>query len=181
MRSLVVAGTTLTALRADLTRQEVDAIVNAANEHLDHGGGLAGAIVRAGGGEIQDESDRWVAEHGPLTPGRAAVTGAGRLPARCVVHVAGPRHREGQDNAGLLRIAARAALDAASSAGCRTVALPAISAGVFGYPPADAARVVATEAAAWAEDHPGSLDEIRLIGYDTAAEEAFDAALEGLG
>ena len=61
------------------------------------------------------------------------------------------------------------------------MALPAISAGVFGYPPPDAARVVATEAAAWAEDHPGSLDEIRLIGYDTAAEEAFDAALEGLG
>ena len=89
MRSLVVAGTTLTALRADLTRQEVDAIVNAANEHLDHGGGLAGAIVRAGGWEIQDESDRWVAEHGPLTPGRAAVTGAGTT-ARPLRH---PRRR----------------------------------------------------------------------------------------
>jgi putative ATPase len=180
MRSLVVAGTTLAALRADLTRQEVDAIVNAANEHLDHGGGLAGAIVRAGGGEIQDESDRWVAEHGPLAPGRAAVTGAGRLPARFIVHVAGPRYQEGQDNAGLLSTAARAALDAAAAEGCRTVALPAISAGVFGYPPADAARVVATEAAAWAREHPGSLDEIRLIGYDTAAEEAFDAGLAAL-
>lgn len=178
MRSLVVAGTTLTALRADLTRQEVDAVVNAANEHLSHGGGLAGAIVRAGGREIQDESDRWVAEHGPLTSGVAAVTDAGRLPARFIIHVAGPRYREGQDNAGRLRAAVGAALDAAAAAGCRTVALPAISAGIFGYPLDEAARVVAAQCASWAREHPGSLDEIRLVGLDAAVEKAFEAALE---
>ncbi len=71
----------------------------------------------AGGEEIQDESDRWVAAHGPLSPGVAAVTGAGRLPARFVIHVAGPRYRQGQDNEGLLRLAVRAALDAAAAHG----------------------------------------------------------------
>ena len=103
MHSVAIAGTTVSALRADLTLQEVDAVVNAANEYLAHGGGLAAAIVAAGGWEIQEESDRWVAEHGPLSPGVAAVTGAGRMPARMVIHVAGPRYRAGQDNEGLLR------------------------------------------------------------------------------
>jgi len=181
MRSVTIAGTTVTALCADLTLQEVDAIVNAANEHLQHGGGLAGAIVRAGGGEIQDESDRWVAEHGPLSPGRAAVTWAGHLPARRVIHVAGPVYRIGQDNEGLLRAAVRAALDAARIEGCRTVALPAISAGIFGYPRDEATRAIAAECASWAKAHSGALREIRLVGFDAATEEAFAGGLDGLG
>jgi putative ATPase len=180
MRSVTIAGTTVTALSADLTLQEVDAIVNAANEHLRHGGGLAGAIVRAGGGEIQEESDRWVAEHGPLSPGRAAVTWAGRLPSRRVIHVAGPVYRVRQDNAGLLRVAVGAALDAAAGEACRTVALPAISAGIFGYPRDEAARVIAAECASWAQAHPGALEEIRLVGYDDTGAESFAAALASL-
>jgi len=177
MDEATVGGTRLTALCADLTRQRVDAIVNAANEYLVHGGGLAGAIVLAGGEEIQDESDRWVAEHGPLSPGVAAVTGAGRLPARMVIHVAGPIHREGQDNEALLQVAVGAALDAAAARGCRTMALPAISAGIFGYPLREAAQVIAASCASWATAHPGSLDEIRLVGFDPAAQEAFAAGL----
>jgi len=177
MLTVTIAGTALTALCADLTRQDVDAIVNAANEWLAHGGGLAAAIVAAGGEEIQDESDRWVAQHGPLSPGVAAVTGAGCLPARFVVHVAGPRYREGQDNEGLLRLAVRAALDAAAAHGCHTVALPAISAGIFGYPLGEAAATIAAACAAWARGHPDGLDEIRLVGFDPTAEEAFAAGL----
>lgn len=177
MQSVVIAGTTVSALRADLTLQEVDAVVNAANEHLAHGGGLAAAIVAAGGWEIQEESDRWVAEHGPLSPGVAAVTGAGRMPARMVIHVAGPRYQAGQDNEGLLRTAVRAALDAALERECRTVALPAISAGIFGYPLSEAASVIACACAAWAGEHPGALAEIRLVGFNEAVEEAFAAAL----
>jgi putative ATPase len=180
MFTVTVAGTALTALCADLTREEVDAIVNAANEWLAHGGGLAAAIVRAGGEEIQDESARWVAAHGPLAPGVAAVTGAGRLPARFVIHVAGPRYRTGQDNEGLLRLAVHATLDAAVARGCRTVALPAISAGIFGYPLAEAAAAIAATGAAWAREHPGSLDEIRLVGFNPVAEEAFAAGLKAL-
>jgi O-acetyl-ADP-ribose deacetylase (regulator of RNase III) len=178
MKAIEVAGIVLSAVQADLTRQEVDAVVNAANEHLAHGGGLAGAIVRAGGRQIQEESDRWVAEHGSLSPGTAAITGAGRMPARMVIHVAGPRYRAGQDNDGLLRVAVRAALDAAAGHGCRTVAMPAISAGIFGYPLAEATRVIAAACAAWAGEHPGALEEIRLVGFDTAAADGFAAGLE---
>jgi O-acetyl-ADP-ribose deacetylase (regulator of RNase III) len=181
MHAIVVAGTTLSARRADLTLQEVDAVVNAANEHLVHGGGLAAAIVAAGGWEIQEESDRWVVEHGPLSPGVAAATGAGKMPARFVVHVAGPRYRAGQDNEGRLRTAVRAALDAALEHECRTVAMPALSAGIFGYPAGEATRVIASECAAWAGEHPGALDEIRLIGVSAAVGEAFAAALAPLG
>jgi O-acetyl-ADP-ribose deacetylase (regulator of RNase III) len=180
MGSVVVAGTTISAVEADLTREQVDAVVNAANEHLQHGGGLAAAIVRAGGWEIQEESDRWVGEHGPLSPGRAAVTGAGRMPAGCVIHVAGPRFRASQDNEGLLGRAVGAALDAAAVRGCRTVALPAISAGIFGYPLGEAAGVIAIACAAWARAHPGALEEIRLVGFDQAAADAFGAGLAAL-
>ena len=181
MPAIEVAGTTISALRADLTRQKVDAVVNAANDYLAHGGGLAGAIVAAGGWEIQEESDRWVAEHGPLTPGVAAVTGSGRMLARFVIHVAGPRYRVRQDNEGLLRAAVRAALDAAAAHECRTVAVPAISAGIFGYPLAEATRVIAAACAAWAGEHPGALEEIRLVGFDAAAADGFAAGLEETG
>jgi O-acetyl-ADP-ribose deacetylase (regulator of RNase III) len=181
MQAIVVAGTTISVLRADLTAQQVDAVVNAANEHLEHGGGLAAAIVRAGGREIQEESDRWVAEHGPLSPGVAAVTGAGTMAAGMVIHVAGPRYQARQDNERLLRTAVRAALDTALERQCRAVAMPALSAGFFGYPVGEATRVIASECAAWAGEHPNALDEIRLIGFDAAVEEAFATALAALG
>jgi len=80
-------------LEGDLTTQKVDAVVNAANEHFAHGGGVAAAIVAAGGQVIQDESDAWVGKHGPLSPGVAAVTGAGTMSSRWVIQVAGPRPR----------------------------------------------------------------------------------------
>ena len=161
------------AIQGDLTAQPVDAIVNAANEYLAHGGGVAAAIVRAGGRIIQEESERWVAANGPVTTGKAAVTTAGSLPASHVIHVAGPRYRQGQDNEGLLRAAVSAALGAASEAGDRSVAMPAISAGIFGYPKEDACRVIAEECLAWVDGHPGSLDEIRLVGWDAETAELF--------
>ena len=105
---ITAGSTTIRAKQGDLTALDVDAIVNAANDRLQHGGGLAAAIVRAGGLEIQVESDRWVREHGPLAPGEAAVTTAGRMTCRAVVHVAGPMWREDQDNAELLSAAVRA-------------------------------------------------------------------------
>jgi len=176
-----IGATTIRALRGDLTTLEVDAIVNAANPGLTHGGGVAAAIVRAGGTVVQHESDRWVAEHGPLLPGTAALTTAGAMPARCVVHVAGPVYRAGRDNQRLLRLAVAAALDAASAAGCRSVALPAISAGVFGYPLDEATAVIASEAAAWSSRHPDSLDAISLVGFDERVTEAFAAGIAALG
>lgn len=162
-----VAGTRIVAVEGDLTRQDVDAIVNAANRELQHGGGVAGAISRAGGPTIQQESDAWIEEHGPLEDGEAAVTGAGDLPSRRVVHVAGPVFDdERDDNEDRLRAAVRAALRAARETGCRTVALPAISAGVYGYPPAAATAVIADEVIDVARTGQGPFDEVRLIGLD---------------
>ena len=154
----------------DLTSQPVDAIVNAANEYLAHGGGVAAAIVRAGGQVIQDESDLWVREHGPLGPGQAAVTTGGSLPARHVIHVVGPRYRDGQDNAGLLGEAVEAALAAAADLGIGSIAFPAISAGTFGYPRAQASRVIKGWTGA-------RLQRIVLVGYDEAAANDFRSAL----
>ncbi len=165
--SVDIAGTRIVARQGDLTVQQVDAIVNAANKDLQHGGGVAGAIASAAGPTLQRESDRWIDEHGRLQDGRAAVTGAGELPCRHVIHVAGPVHDpDRDDNESRLRAACRAALDAAREHDCRTVALPAISAGIYGYPPDEATAVLADEAAAWAREHDGALDEIRLIGLD---------------
>jgi len=151
---ITVGATTIKAEHGDLTTTEVDVVVNAANERLAHGGGLAGAIVEAGGSVIQDESDAWVLENGPLSPGTAAVTGPGTLP--CAVG---------------------AALATAASEGHRSVALPAISAGIFGYPPQEATAVIASEAASWAAEHPNALRLIRLIGAVEEAAEGFATSL----
>ena len=175
-----IAGTAIAVLQGDITRQEVDAVVNAANEYLVHGGGVAAAIAHAGAPDVQEESDRWVDQHGPLGPGVAAVTPAGPMPAQWVVHVVGPRYRPNQDNVGLLAGAVDAALDAAAGAGAVTVALPAISAGIFGYPRAEATEVITAAAADWVSRYPGILDEIRLIGFDAACAADFAAAVERL-
>lgn len=176
--SVEVAGARVVVVQGDLTQQDVAAVVNAANEGLVHGGGVAWALVAAGGDVVQDESDAWVAEHGPVGVGQAAVTTAGDMPALHVIHVVGPIYREGQDNEGLLRAAVAAALDAAALEGDRSIAFPAISAGIFGYPKAEATAVLASEVVVWLAANPGTLDEVRLVGYDTETVEAFTAGLE---
>jgi putative ATPase len=173
-----VGAHTLLVVEGDLTTQVVDAVVNAANEQLAHGGGVAAALARAGGPAVQDESDRWVAEHGPVKPGQAAVTTAGNMPARWLVHVVGPRHRDGQDNEGLLRQAVGAALDAAAEVGATSVALPVISAGIFGYPLAQAAAVLVSQAHDWMSGRVGGSPlEVRLVGRDPQAVRALEAAM----
>jgi len=177
---ITVGTTAISTAQDDLTTMDVDVIVNAANERLAHGGGLALAIVRAGGDVIQQESDGWVLEHGPLHPGIAAVTGSGSLPCQAVVHVAGPVYKEGRDNEELLRTAVGAALAAATGEEHRSVALPAISAGIFGYPMDEASAVIASAAADWAEEHPNALHQIVLVGFSDRATEAFEAGLAAL-
>lgn len=116
-------------IEGDLTELDVDAIVNAANSSLAHGGGVAGAISRKGGPSIQKESD----EIGHVPVGSAAVTGAGNLPARWVIHAVGPRMGEGNEDE-KLENATRASLERAEEIGAASVAFPAISTGIFGYP-----------------------------------------------
>ena len=124
-------------IEGDITTLEVDAIVNAANSELQHGGGVAGAIVRRGGAEIQEESDRI----GHVPVGRAAPTGAGQLKAKWVIHAVGPRMGEGDEDRKLME-ATRSALEVAEELGAATLAFPAISAGIFGYPIDRCARIM---------------------------------------
>jgi O-acetyl-ADP-ribose deacetylase (regulator of RNase III) len=120
-------------VRGDLLAEPVDAIVNAANGHLAHGGGVAGIISRAAGPELQTASDRLVAERGPFPTGGAVVTTAGKLPFKGVIHAVGPRYGEGDEEAKLAG-ALGAAFQCARERGWQSVAFPAVSAGIFAVP-----------------------------------------------
>jgi O-acetyl-ADP-ribose deacetylase (regulator of RNase III) len=137
-----INNTTLELVEGNITAMDVDAIVNAANERLMHGGGVAGVISRRGGPAIQDESNAWVRTHGRVITGSAAITSGGRLKARYVIHAVGPVYDGTSRSAELLASAVRAALQAADDRGLKSVALPAISTGIFGYPMEAAARVM---------------------------------------
>jgi putative ATPase len=173
-------GRTLHLCRGDLTGETVDAIVNAANEHLAHGGGVAGAIVRSGGEEIQRESDAWVRAHGPASHARPALTGAGRLPCRAVIHAVGPVWGSGDEDA-KLRTAYTAALGVAHAEGYRAIAFPSISTGIFGFPVDRAAPIALGAVARFWEEHPATpLAEVRFTIIDAATLDAFRRALDGV-
>jgi O-acetyl-ADP-ribose deacetylase len=133
-------ATSLEIAHGDLTQEPVDAIVNAANKHLSHGSGVAGAIVHKGGSDIQRESDDWVNQHGQVTNAEPAYTHAGTLPAHYVIHAVGPVWGEGNEDA-KLDSAIRGSLKRAEELGCQSIAFPAISTGIFGFPLPRAARI----------------------------------------
>jgi O-acetyl-ADP-ribose deacetylase (regulator of RNase III) len=120
-------------VRGDLLEEPADAIVNAANGHLAHGGGIAGIISRAAGPALQGESDRIVRERGPFPSGSAVATAAGKLPFKAVIHAVGPRQGEGDEEAKLVRALA-SAFDLAKAHGWETVSFPAVSSGIFAVP-----------------------------------------------
>jgi O-acetyl-ADP-ribose deacetylase (regulator of RNase III) len=128
-------------VHGDITEAVVDAVVNAANEQLQHGGGVAGAISRRGGDTIQAQSDQWVREHGRVATGSAAITGAGRLPAKYVIHAVGPIWGSGDEERKLAG-AVTNALTLADAHGVHSIAIPAISSGIYGMPKEVSARVV---------------------------------------
>ena len=169
-------GQVVRVVQGDLTYEAVDAIVNAANEHLAHGGGVAGAIVRKGGYGIQEESNQWVREHGPVRTGRAAITGAGRLPAKRVIHAVGPIWRNRGDEPELLASAVRSALEMAATHGLGSVSLPAISSGIFGFPKPLCAEVMWTTVLDYLATHPdGSVREVSFCNLDRQTAEIFGA------
>ncbi|MCS7178339.1 MAG: macro domain-containing protein [Anaerolineae bacterium] len=174
-----VNRTVLELVEGDITEMETDAIVNAANEYLIHGGGVAGAIACRGGPTIQQESDEWVRRHGPVPTGSAAITSGGRLKARYVIHAVGPVYDRGapEQSAQLLASAVRAALRMADEHHLKSVALPAISTGIFGYPLEDAAQVMIKAATEYLSGETG-LERVVFCLYGRPAYEAFAAALE---
>jgi O-acetyl-ADP-ribose deacetylase len=166
----------LRAVRGDITEADVDVVVNAANPGLLGGGGVDGAIHRAGGPAILEEcraAKQRLAE-GRLPRGQAVVTTAGRLPARWVVHTAGPIWSASQDRAEVLRSCYRESLRLADGLGARTVAFPAVSAGIYGWPVDDAARQAVAGVRSVDVEH---VVEVRFVLFDDRALAAFEAAL----
>jgi O-acetyl-ADP-ribose deacetylase (regulator of RNase III) len=165
--------TLLRVVQGDLTQEPVEAIVNAANSQLSHGGGVAGAIVRAGGPEIQHESDRWVSQHGEVPTGDAAITGAGRLPCDYVVHAVGPiwSRYTPEEADRLLASAVKRSMALAADHDVRTISLPGISTGIYGFPKERGARVILDAVLEAAEEH--DFDEINLTNIDPETARIF--------
>jgi O-acetyl-ADP-ribose deacetylase len=154
--------------QADVTQLEVDAIANAANTDLAHGGGVAAAISRAGGPDVQRESD----EKAPIGLGEAVETTAGAMPARWVIHAA-TMELGGPTSADIIEQATRSTLARAEELGCRSLALVAFGTGVGGFPLDEAARLMVGAA----RDHTGELERIVFAVHGAAAERAFREAV----
>ena len=163
-------------IQGDITEQDVDAIVNAANSSLMGGGGVDGAIHRKGGPKILDECRRLRAtthEQG-LPPGKAVATTGGNLKATWVIHTVGPVFNKNEDRSKVLASCHTESLRVADELGAQTVAFPAISTGVYGYP-LDRAAPVAIRAV---RDASTSVEEVRFVLFDDAAHDAFRRALK---
>ncbi|MBX2990677.1 MAG: O-acetyl-ADP-ribose deacetylase [Bacteroidetes bacterium] len=160
-----IGSTTLTLVQADITRQEVDAIVNAANSSLMGGGGVDGAIHRAGGPQILDECKAYIARHGRLPTGEAMITSGGRMKAKHVIHTVGPVwHGGGNHEVELLANAYRNSLQVAVENNVKTIAFPSISTGVYGFPIEGAAKIAVEAVKNFVEKNP-SLKEVRFVTF----------------
>lgn len=165
----------ITLVRGDITEQSVDAVVNAANSSLLGGGGVDGAIHRRGGPEILDACRRLRASHygGGLPTGQAVATPAGRLAARWVIHTVGPVYARSDDRSPVLASCFRESLRVADELAVETIAFPAVSAGIYGWPIHDAARIAVTTVRAT----PTRVQEVRFVLFDEEAYGAFEEAL----
>jgi O-acetyl-ADP-ribose deacetylase len=172
------SGQILALYHGDLTEESVDAVVNAANEHLAHGGGLAGALVRRGGAIIQQESLAWVKQHGLAEHAKPALTGAGKLPCRAIIHAVGPVWGSGDEDR-KLQTAYSAALELAEAEGFVTVAFPSISTGIFGFPVERGAHIAVRAALDFCTGHPASpVCEVRFVLIDTPTVQVFRREFE---
>ncbi len=163
---------------ADITKETTEAIVNAANSSLLGGGGVDGAIHHAGGPSILNECKRIVAKIGTLPAGKAVITTGGRLPAKYVIHTVGPVYRGGrQHEAETLASCYRECIRIADDHGIKSLALPSISTGAFGYPVREAAEI-AVRAIVEALPSCAHLEQVRFVLFDIATREAYVRAAE---
>jgi len=163
----------LTVVQGDITEQDVDAVVNAASRAMRGGGGVDGAIHRAGGPAVLEDCIKRF-PHG-LATGHAGWTTAGEMPARWVIHVVGPDFRSGETDRSLLTSCYARALEVAGGLGARSVAFPLVSAGIYGWPKDDAiAAAVET-----LRSTPTRVEEARMVAFDAATYDALVAAVSG--
>lgn len=173
-------GQTTQIAQGDITTEQVDAIVNAANEHLQHGGGVAWAISQKGGPAIQKESDAWIRQHGPVPHSRPAWTSGGLLPAKYVIHAVGPVWGDphdagagGGDDDNKLAEAVTGSLCVADELKCESIAMPAISTGIFGFPKDRAAGIIFTSVEKYFESNPSNLRIVKVVLFDQATVDVF--------
>uniref|UniRef100_A0A3Q4G567 Macro domain-containing protein n=1 Tax=Neolamprologus brichardi TaxID=32507 RepID=A0A3Q4G567_NEOBR len=178
------SGVLISVSKVDICSFVVDAVVNAANEDLDHIGGLALALLKAAGPQLQRESSDYVDKNGRLRPGDAIITDAYNLPCKHVVHAVGPRFSDFDRKTAVSRLktAVRESLRQAEMANCSSIALPAISSGIFGFPVDLCAETIAQAVREYCDSPQGlrSLTEIHLVdNNDKLYENIFDAASGG--
>ncbi len=172
MKEKEIKGKKIYVFLGDITEMEVDAIVNAANEYLKHGGGVAGAIVRKGGRIIQEESDKI----GYCPVGEAVVTTAGNLKAKFVIHTVGPRWGEGDEDNKLKRAVA-SALKRGEEKGISSIALPAISTGIFGFPKEKGCKIIVEKVKDFLEKDAISINEVYLCDINEETCKFFEKFL----
>lgn len=165
-------ATTIEFIQSDITKVAADAIVNAANSELAGGGGVDGAIHRAGGPSILEECRRI----GGCATGSAVATGAGKLPAKWVFHAVGPVYHGREKDVEQLASCHLRCLDLALEKGCRTIAFPAISTGVYGYPVAEASVIAVGSVHGWILNHPAALEKVVFVLFDAPTLKAYEAA-----
>ena len=164
---------TIQIIQGDITTEEVDAIVNAANEHLQHGGGVAWAISKKGGPKIQKESNDWIRLHGRVSHANPAWTSGGLLPARYVIHTVGPVWGDGDEDA-KLESAVMGALRVADELYLTSIAMPAISTGIFGFPKDRAAGIIFAAIEKYFIDNTSSaLNVVKLVLFDPKTVDIF--------
>jgi len=178
------SGMTIQVRHGDMTTEEVDCIVNAANASLDHASGLAGAIIKKGGEVIQNESDIWVAKNGKVEEGGLVITGAGKLPCKHVFHAVGPMWHGGNEGEEIiLGMCVRSCLEKADEMKLNSISLPAISSGIFGFPKEKCATVMFDMVRSYAKEKQGktNLTLVRFTNFDDRTVDIFEKECMKLG
>jgi O-acetyl-ADP-ribose deacetylase len=172
---LLPTGQTIQIAQGDITAETTDAIVNAANEYLQHGAGVAGAIARKGGPAIQKESEAWVRKNGTVSHSQPAWTSGGNLAAKYVIHAVGPVWGDGNEDA-KLAAAINGSLEVAETLKCSSISFPAISTGIFGFPKERAAGVIFSVIENYFSLNRSGIRLVKLVLFDEPTIHAFTGA-----
>jgi O-acetyl-ADP-ribose deacetylase (regulator of RNase III) len=176
---VTINKTKVSIIQGDITKQATDAIVNAANPSLMGGGGVDGAIHRAGGPAILEECKKIVAKQGRLPTGKAVITTGGNLKAQYVIHTVGPIwHGGGGNESELLKSAYYECLKLATENKLASISFPSISTGAYGYPVAEAARIAANTVLSFLKEQATSLKEVVFVLFDSRTYESYSSALQ---
>jgi len=178
LKEEIINGKKIEVVMGDITEEKTDAIVNAANRHLSHGGGVAGAIVRKGGDIIQIESNKIIEKRGPLKTGEAVITRAGNLPCKYVIHTVGPVWGEG-DEENKLKRAIESSLQVATENLLKSISIPAVSCGIFGFPKKRGTEIIYKTVKDFLKNRKTTIELVRLIGVGDEIPNLFSEAMEG--